>query len=319
MRGDHERDSRAAVGARELDGTCREDVPQRTDLGQATPPPIRPLPLKSPRLSEFGPDRGLYAAGRMPESRENLRAGEGFLDPAGARSTFRRSANCSRPTGDRRQLMPTIIDKGILGLKLGMTRVFLEDGSAVACTLVEAGPCKVVQRKTLARDGYDAIQLGFGEKREKLVNKPMKGHYKKAGVDALRHIREIRLMKDADGAPEVGSNITCDIFSEGEFVDVIGTMKGRGYTGVVKRHGFATLKESHGAHFFVRHAGSIGSRKPQHTLRGTRMSGQYGNSRITVQNLEILRIDAEKNLLYIKGAIPGAPKGLVQIRAAKKK
>ncbi len=261
---------------------------------------------------------------------ENPMLGEGFLDPPRARSTFRRSAWIPRARFPRARVsrntgapeisdMPTIIDKGILGLKLGMTRVFLEDGTAMACTLVEAGPCKVVQRKTLASDGYDAIQLGFGEKREKLVSKPMKGHYKKAGVDALRHIREVRLVSDAENAPEVGSSITCDIFSEGEYVDVIGTMKGRGFAGVVKRHGFATLKESHGSHFFVRHAGSIGSRKPQHTLRGTRMGGQYGNSRITVQNLEILRVDAEKNLLYIKGAIPGAPKGLVLIRTAKKK
>lgn len=214
--------------------------------------------------------------------------------------------------------MPTMLHKGILGTKLGMTRVFLENGDAVACTLVEAGPCTVVQRKTAQHEGYEAIQVGFLPHREKRVTKPMKGHYAKAGVEPMRHLAEIRL-DDDDAAPEVGEKITCEIFETGEFVDVIGTMKGRGYSGVVKRHNFATLKESHGSHFFVRHAGSIGSRKPQHTLRGTRMSGQYGNSRITVQNLEILRVDAEKNLLYVKGAVPGPNRGLLYLRTAKKK
>ncbi len=214
--------------------------------------------------------------------------------------------------------MPTMLHKGILGKKLGMTRVFLENGDAVACTLVEAGPCTVVQRKTEPTDGYEAIQVGFLPKREKRVTKPMKGHYGKAGVEPMRHLAEVRL-DESDEAPEVGEKITCEIFEPGEFIDVIGTMKGRGYTGVVKRHNFATLKESHGAHFFVRHAGSIGCRKPQHTLRGMRMAGQYGNSRITVQNLEILRVDAEKNLLYVKGAVPGPNQGLLYLRQAKKK
>ena len=214
--------------------------------------------------------------------------------------------------------MTTMLRKGILGTKLGMTRVFLENGDAVACTLVEAGPCTVVQRKTAESEGYEAIQVGFLPHREKRVTKPMKGHYAKAGVEPMRHLAEVRL-EEGDEAPEVGEKITCEIFEAGEFVDVIGTMKGRGYTGVVKRHNFATLKESHGSHFFVRHAGSIGSRKPQHPLRGTRMSGLYGNSRITVQNLEILRVDAEKNLLYVKGAVPVPNRGLLYIRSANKK
>ena len=214
--------------------------------------------------------------------------------------------------------MPTMLHKGILGRKIGMTRVFLENGDAVACTLVEAGPCAVVQRKTEATEGYEAIQLGFLPKRESRVTKPMLGHFKKAGVEPTTHLAEIRLA-EGDEAPEVGEKITCDVFEAGEFIDVVGTMKGRGYTGVVKRHGFATLKESHGGHFFVRHAGSIGSRKPQHTLPGTRMAGQYGNSPVTVQNLEILRVEAEKNLLYVKGAVPGAPGGLLYLRQAKKR
>ncbi len=214
--------------------------------------------------------------------------------------------------------MTTMVRKGLLGTKLGMARVFQEDGECIACTLVEAGPCTVVQRKTAAKDGYEAIQLGFQAKRESLVNKPSAGHFKKAGVEAQRVLREVRLL-EGDAAPEVGARLTCDIFSQGEFVDVIGTMKGRGFTGVVKRHGFATMKESHGAHFFLRHAGSIGCRKPQHTRKGMRMGGQHGNTRVTVQNLEILRVDAEKNLLYVKGALPGPNGGLVLLRSAKKK
>ncbi len=215
--------------------------------------------------------------------------------------------------------MATILDRGILGRKIGMTRIFLENGDAVACTIVEAGPCPVLQRKTVANDGYDAVQIGFAKRREKTATKPHLGHVKKAGAEPVRFAREIRFTRDDAAIPEVGSKITCDVFKEGDLVDVIGTMKGRGTQGVVRRHGFATMKESHGAHFFVRHAGSIGSRKPQHTLRGTRMSGQYGNSRITVQNLEILRVEPERNLLFIRGAVPGAPQQLIQVREARKK
>ena len=214
--------------------------------------------------------------------------------------------------------MATMFTKGILATKLGMTRIFREDGEAIACTVLEAGPCTVVQRKTAADEGYDAIQIGFRPRREKLVTKPMKGHFKRAGTEGFRFLREVRLVDASGAVPAVGEKITCDIFAEGEAIDVIGTMKGRGFTGVVKRHNFATQKESHGAHFFVRHGGSIGSRKPQHTLPGTRMSGQYGNARITVQNLKILRLDAEKNLVYVKGAVPGPNGGLLLLRAAKK-
>ncbi len=214
--------------------------------------------------------------------------------------------------------MATIISKGILGKKIGMTRIFTEEGLAIACTLVEAGPCTVVQRKTEAADGYEAVQIAYQPKRDKLITKPMAGHFKKAGTESFRHVREVRLL-DGDDAPEIGARLTCDMFEDGDFVDLIGTSKGRGFTGVVKRHHFKTLKESHGGHFFVRHAGSIGSRKPQHTLPGTRMAGQHGNKRCTMQNVEVLRVDAEKNLLYIKGGVPGAPNSLVLIRQAKKK
>ncbi len=217
--------------------------------------------------------------------------------------------------------MATMFNKGILGTKVGMTRIFQEDGNELPCTLVEAGPCVVTQVKTLAHDGYDAIQIGYGARKEKRTTKPMKGHFDKhAKTEPRRFLREIRLGEEhVEGAPGVGETITCEIFEEGDHVDVIGTMKGRGFTGVVVRHNFSTLKESHGAHFFTRHAGSIGSRKPQHTLRGTRMAGQHGNKRITTQNLRIVRIDAERNLLYVHGAVPGPNGGLVAVRAAKKK
>lgn len=222
-------------------------------------------------------------------------------------------------TGDT--TMATMIDKGILGTKLGMTRIFLEDGRELPVTLVEAGPCIVTQVKTTANDGYDALQIAFGTRKDKRTTKPMMGHFKKhAKTDPKRFLREIRLTEgNVENAPAVGDTITCDVFAEGDVIDVIGTMKGRGFTGVVKRHNFATLKESHGAHFFTRHAGSIGSRKPQHTLRGTRMAGQHGNSRVTVQNLKVVRVDAEKNLMYIHGGLPGPNGGLLAIRSSKKK
>lgn len=209
--------------------------------------------------------------------------------------------------------------KGLLGTKLGMTRVFQDNGDAVACTLVEAGPCTVVQRKTLATDGYEAMQLGFGARRDKLISKPLKGHFKKAKTDGFHHLREVRLAKGVADAPEVGAKVTCDVFAPGDYVDVIGTMKGRGRAGVVRRHGFSTLPETHGNHYFWRHAGSIGCRKPQHTVRGTRMGGQMGNAQRTVQNLKVLKVEAEKNLLYIQGAIPGPDQGLVLVRQAKKR
>lgn len=215
--------------------------------------------------------------------------------------------------------MAVMFHKGILGTKLGMSRIFQENGDAVACTVVEAGPCTVTQRKTTATDGYEAIQLGYKPRKEKRVSKPLRGHFKKASSENLHHLREVRLPKGAAEAPAVGSKVTCAIFNAGEYVDVVGTMKGRGRAGVVRRHGFATLPETHGNHYFWRHAGSVGCRKPQHTVRGTRMGGQMGNAPRTIQNLQILKVDAEKNLLYVKGAIPGPEQGLVLIRQAKKR
>ncbi len=215
--------------------------------------------------------------------------------------------------------MPIMIHKGILGTKLGMSRLFQENGDAVTCTLVSAGPCTVIQRKTAATDGYEAIQIGYRPRREKLITKPLRGHFKKAKSEGLRFLREVRLSADAVDVPEVGAKVTCDIFAVGDYVDVVGTMKGRGHAGVVRRHHFSTFPESHGNHYFWRHGGSIGCRKPEHTIRGMRMAGQMGNAPRTVQNLEILKVDAEKNLLYVKGAIPGPQQGLVLVRQAKKR
>ena len=213
----------------------------------------------------------------------------------------------------------TMLKRGILGTKLGMTQVFADSGDVVPCTLIEAGPCRVTQRKTVATDGYDAIQLAYRPARAKVTSKPLQGHFKKAGVEPTRFLREVRLRAGTGETPEIGAKLTCETFAVGDFVDVIGTMKGRGFTGVIKRHGFATSKESHGAHYFWRHAGSIGCRKPEHTRSGTRMAGHHGNSRVTVQNLKVVRVDAGQNLLYLRGAIPGPNGGLVLVREAKKR
>lgn len=213
-------------------------------------------------------------------------------------------------------------NRGVIGTKLGMTRVFTASGDSVPCTIVEAGPCAVTQVKRAdGPDGYEAVQLAYGAKREKVTSKPMRGHFKKtgAGAEPRRHVHEVRMAPGAAESVKVGDRVTAAAFVPGDYVDVIGTMKGRGYAGVVKRHGFATSKESHGAHYFWRHSGSVGCRKPEHTRSGTRMAGHYGASRITVQNLKILRVDAESNLLYVHGAIPGPNGGMVLVREAKKR
>jgi large subunit ribosomal protein L3 len=212
-----------------------------------------------------------------------------------------------------------LYQKGILGTKVGMTQVFAENGDALACTLVEAGPCTVTQVKTKESDTYSAVQLAYRPARAKVTSKPLQGHFKKAGVAPTRWLREVRLKADPSDDLKVGAKVACDSFAPGEYVDVIGTMKGRGFTGVVKRHGFATHKESHGAHFYYRHGGSIGCRKPQHVRRGMRMAGHHGASRITVQNLRVLRVDLERSLLYIQGAVPGPNGGLLLVRQAKKR
>lgn len=204
--------------------------------------------------------------------------------------------------------------QGILGRKLGMTRLFDENGVAAATTLVEAGPCYVTQLKTLERDGYEAVQIGFDEK--KRPNSPERGLLKKVGLDekkGLRHLREVPA--DTLEDVEVGSTVDASLFEAGETVDVVGTSKGRGFAGVVKRHNFAGGPKTHGQSDRWRRGGSVGSgTTPGRVFKNLRMPGQYGNERVTVKNLRILRVDPERNLIAIRGAVPGPNGGLVMIR-----
>ncbi|MFZ5645241.1 MAG: 50S ribosomal protein L3 [Bacillota bacterium] len=201
--------------------------------------------------------------------------------------------------------------KAILGKKVGMTQIFTNEGIAVPVTVIEAGPCVVVQKKTVEKDGYGAIQVGFGEKREKLFNKPQKGHFNKAGVRPLRFLKELRL-EDWDNY-QVGQELNADVFSEGEKVDVIGTSKGRGFSGGIKRHGFHRGPMAHGSKYH-RRPGSLGAKGPARVYKGRKLPGQYGAARVTVQNLEVVKVDSDRNLLALKGAVPGPRGGLVMIK-----
>ncbi len=203
--------------------------------------------------------------------------------------------------------------KGIIGRKLGMTQIFADNGAAIPVTVIEAGPCPVVQKKTAENDGYDAVQLGFEDIREKLVTKPAAGHYKKASVSAKRHLKEFRL----DGAADmnVGDVVAADTFAAGEKVDITGITKGRGYTGAVKRWGNHILRMTHGTGPIHRQVGSMGAcSSPSRVYKNKKMAGQYGNEQVTVLNLEVIKIDAEKGLIAVKGAVPGAKGGIVFIR-----
>ena len=203
--------------------------------------------------------------------------------------------------------------KGIIGKKLGMTQIFDENGLVIPVTVIEAGPCYVVQKKTTATDGYDAVQLGFEDIREKLVNKPRAGHFKKAGVSAKRHLKEFRLENAAD--MNVGDVVAADTFACGEKVDITGITKGRGYTGAVKRWGNHILRMTHGTGPIHRQVGSMGAcSTPSRGYKNKKMAGQYGNEQVTVLNLEVVKIDAEKGLIAVKGAVPGARGGIVFIR-----
>lgn len=203
--------------------------------------------------------------------------------------------------------------KGILGRKIGMTQVFDDNGRAVPVTLVEAGPCHVTQLKTRERDGYTAAQLGFG--RAKRVNKPLAGHLAKSGTESARHIVELRL-EEISGY-ELGAEIKADIFGPGEIVDVIGVTKGKGFTGVMKRHNFKGLSASHGTQRKHRSPGSIGAcATPARVFKGTKMSGHVGHVRVTTLNLKVIKADPERNLLLIRGAVPGPRGGLLMIRSA---
>ena len=203
--------------------------------------------------------------------------------------------------------------QGILGKKLGMTQVFVADGRRIPVTVVEAGPCTVLQKKTESVDGYNALQIGFSEKKTHRVNKPMMGHFKKADQGAFACLRELAAVNVDDY--QVGDQITCDaVFKAGDIVDVTGTSKGKGFQGVIKRWGFSGGRATHGSHFH-RAPGSIGmSAWPSRVHRGKKMPGQMGNARVTLQNLEIVEVRPEQNLILVKGAIPGANQGLVLIR-----
>jgi len=211
---------------------------------------------------------------------------------------------------------------GLLGRKIGMTQIYDDTGAVVPVTLIEAGPCTVLQVKTSeTKDGYNAIKLGFGERKAKRANKADKGQLTAAGLEkppAL--IREIRLSADAVAQHAVGSTISAaDLFEVGARVDVTGTSKGRGFAGVMKRHNFRGFERSHGVHEYFRHGGSIGTRlTPGHVLKGKKMGGQMGNERVTVQNLEIARVDAERNLVFVRGGVPGPKGAFVVIRQAVK-
>lgn len=203
------------------------------------------------------------------------------------------------------------MQKCIVGKKLGMTQLFDENGKFIPVTVIEAGPCVVVQKKTIENDGYEAVQIGFGETTSKHVSKPLQGHFAKADVAMKRHLREFRL---ADcSTVNVGDLIKADTFAIGDKVDVCGTSKGKGYAGTIKRHGHQRLKETHGTGPVHRHAGSLGPIDPAHVFKGMPLPGHMGDERVTVQNLEVVKVDVENNLIALKGAIPGAKNGIVYI------
>lgn len=207
--------------------------------------------------------------------------------------------------------------KNMLGIKIGMTQIFAEDGTVIPVSVVEAGPLYVVQKKTIDKDGYNAIQVGFTDVKAIRVNKPKKGHFDKANVGYKKVLREI-LVDNIDDF-QIGQEIRADVFAEGDMVDVTGTSKGKGTAGVVKRHGFARGRMSHGSKFHRRPGGLSAGTYPGRVFKGHRMMGRMGNEKVTIQNLQVVRVDADKNLLLIKGAIPGPKKGLVSIKVTVKK
>ena len=202
--------------------------------------------------------------------------------------------------------------KAILTTKIGMTQIFGDNGVLLPVTVLQAGPLSVTQVKTVENDGYEAIQVGFGDIRETLVNKPRKGHFAKAGVPNKRYLKEFRFENASDY--KVGQEIKADIFAVGDRIDAVGTSKGKGFQGAIKRHGLSRGPMKHGSKFH-RHAGSNGAAtSPGRVFKGKHMPGQMGSVRVTVQNLEIVRVDAEKNLILVKGAVPGAKKSLVMLK-----
>ncbi len=202
--------------------------------------------------------------------------------------------------------------KGIIGKKIGMTQIFDENGNVIPVTVIEAGPCVVAQKKTVETDGYDAVQLGFMDTAEKRVSKPEAGHFKKNGLTVKRHLKEFRL--DDISGYNVGDTVAADIFAAGEKVDITGVTKGHGYTGVIKRWNHHVLRMTHGTGPIHRQPGSMGVIDPARIFKNKKMAGQYGNEQVTILNLDVVKVDAEKNLIAVKGAVPGAKGGIVFIR-----
>ena len=207
--------------------------------------------------------------------------------------------------------------KGLIGKKIGMTQIFDEKGNVIPVTVVEAGPCVITQKKTIENDGYEAVQVGFGDIKAQRVSKPMKGHFEKNDVAPKKVLKEFRLENIAD--INVGDILKADVFAAGDKVDVIGTSKGHGTAGSIKRWNFSRLRESHGTGPVARHAGSLGAcSTPSRVYKGKKLAGHYGVDRTTVQNLTIAKVDVENNLIAVKGAIPGPKGGIVVIADAKK-
>ena len=207
--------------------------------------------------------------------------------------------------------MAADINKAIMGIKIGMTQIFDENDKAVPVTIVEAGPCTVLQKKNSETDGYSAIQVGFYNLKEKQVNKPARGHFKKANVKPLRFIKEFRV-KDID-AYEIGQELKADLFNPGDIIDVVGTSKGKGFAGAVKRHNFARGSMGHGSKYH-RRPGSLAAKGPARVFKGRKLPGHLGRERVTVQGLKVVKVYPERNLILIKGSIPGPRKGLVIIK-----
>ena len=210
------------------------------------------------------------------------------------------------------------MQKGLIGKKIGMTQLFDEKGNVIPVTVIEAGPCAVTQKKTVENDGYEAVQLGFGDVKVQRVNKPMQGHFAKADVAPKKVLREFRL--EDCSAVNVGDILKADPFEVGDKVDVVGTSKGKGTAGAIKRWNFGRLKETHGSGPVVRHVGSLGAcSDPSRVFKGKKLAGHLGAERVTIQNLDIVKVDAENNLIAIKGAVPGPKGGIVVLKNSIKK
>ena len=204
--------------------------------------------------------------------------------------------------------------------KIGMTRIFDDSGEAIPVTVLEAGPNVVVQKKTDDKDGYSALQIGFRERKATRTSRGLGGHYKKAGVSPRQFLKESRVTPEEAEGYEVGQELKLDVFEVGQHVDVIGTSKGRGFSGVIRRHNMSIKRRTHGTHENTRHGGAIGAGAyPGRVIKGMKMAGQHGNSRVTARNLEVVRVDADRGLLYVKGSVPGHREGIVQVGPTKKR